>query len=459
MCQHCSTQTHSSPEGDRQGVAFTPFQYKQHIKKLKSTIAPKSLPNIPTSASGSGCPQILLDQIFPADYSRLTQSTFPTPAGLNSTAQKPYSGRQNLPPQDLSSNSSSGGPPTPAFHIPQYLSTIFEHLQLEPLIHNYTCFPQFFFLNGLTESVTTDQPHCQHHNDPNDHDPPCTQSLAKFIYSFESRTQITTNMKQNLIPTKNFIYQPFKNWLARFLQPTRIMESLNQHQQSQTPEGFPKCDIWDGLVWRHFTGTRNIHDHSCERLKPENVDVAGIIPGTKEPTALQLHYLLTPLIKELKELWQGYHFSPTSTGRSGSFIHFAILMAIVDVVAMRKLTGFISHSGNHFCNFCAIHKAQIEEIGPQFHYTRSYQNDKSTIAECLWASRQQRQAMFSDYGVQYSILEDLPYCDATRMVNLDIMHVLILGILKDHATFKLCIPESKSKIYFRSHRKSNDTNS
>ncbi|MBW0542458.1 hypothetical protein O181_082173, partial [Austropuccinia psidii MF-1] len=52
MCQHCSTQTHSSPEGDRQGVSFTPFQYKQHIKKLKSTIAPKSLPNIPTSVSG-----------------------------------------------------------------------------------------------------------------------------------------------------------------------------------------------------------------------------------------------------------------------------------------------------------------------------------------------------------------------------------------------------------------------
>ncbi|MBW0542183.1 hypothetical protein O181_081898 [Austropuccinia psidii MF-1] len=38
------------------------------------------------------------------------------------------------------------------------------------------------------------------------------------------------------------------------------------------------------------------------------------------------------------------------------------------------------------------------------------------------------------------------------------MHNLILGILKDHAAFKLCITESKSKIYFRSCRKSNDTN-
>ncbi|MBW0580493.1 hypothetical protein O181_120208 [Austropuccinia psidii MF-1] len=101
MCQHCSSQTHTSAEGDRQGVSFTPLQYKKHIKKLKSTIAPKSLPNIPTSASGSECPQSLLDQIFPAYYSQLTQRTFFTPAGLNSTSQKPYSGSQNLPPQDI----------------------------------------------------------------------------------------------------------------------------------------------------------------------------------------------------------------------------------------------------------------------------------------------------------------------------------------------------------------------
>ncbi|MBW0550427.1 hypothetical protein O181_090142 [Austropuccinia psidii MF-1] len=47
-----------------------------------------------------------------------------------------------------------------------------------------------------------------------------------------------------------------------------------------------------------------------ERLEPDNVYVAGIIPGSKEPTALQLNYLLMPLIKELKELWQGYHFHP-----------------------------------------------------------------------------------------------------------------------------------------------------
>ncbi|MBW0487133.1 hypothetical protein O181_026848 [Austropuccinia psidii MF-1] len=100
MCQHCSTQTHSSPEGDRKGVSFTPFQYKQCIKNLKSAIEPKSIPKKPTSASGSECSQIILDQICPTDYSQLTQSTLSTPPGLNSTAQKRNSGSQILPPQD-----------------------------------------------------------------------------------------------------------------------------------------------------------------------------------------------------------------------------------------------------------------------------------------------------------------------------------------------------------------------
>ncbi|MBW0508638.1 hypothetical protein O181_048353 [Austropuccinia psidii MF-1] len=140
-------------------------EFPSHIKKLKSDIEPKSIPNIATSESGSECLQIPTHQIFPTDYSQFTQSPFSTPPGLNSTSQKPYSVSQNLPPQDLgmiisailslrynipwrasqtlnptlnllikSSISSFCGHPTPAFHIPQYLSTIFGNLQLGALI-------------------------------------------------------------------------------------------------------------------------------------------------------------------------------------------------------------------------------------------------------------------------------------------------------------------------------------
>ncbi|MBW0533897.1 hypothetical protein O181_073612 [Austropuccinia psidii MF-1] len=44
------------------------------------------------------------------------------------------------------------------------------------------------------------------------------------------------------------------------------MESLHQHQKSQ----IPKCDMWDGLVWRQFTGTRNIND-------PQFISIPGAL--------------------------------------------------------------------------------------------------------------------------------------------------------------------------------------
>ncbi|MBW0554075.1 hypothetical protein O181_093790 [Austropuccinia psidii MF-1] len=99
-----------------------------------------------------------------------------------------------------SSITCSGGHSTAAFHIPQYLSTICEHLHLEPLIESYIFCPQFFFLNGLTKSVTADQPHFQHHNEPNEHDPPCTQSLGKSVHLLEPRTQNTTKIRKYLSP-------------------------------------------------------------------------------------------------------------------------------------------------------------------------------------------------------------------------------------------------------------------
>ncbi|MBW0474097.1 hypothetical protein O181_013812 [Austropuccinia psidii MF-1] len=205
-----------------------------------------------------------------------------------------------------SSISSSGGHPTPEFHITQDLSKISEHLQSEPLIENYICCPQCFFLNGLTESVITDQPHFQCHNEPNAHDPPFSQSLVKFINSFEPHTQSTTNMKQKALPKKHFIYQPFKNWLARFLQQARIVEILHQHQQSQIPEGSPKCEIWDGLVWRHLTGTRNINDpHSCLFLVhlPSRLMWNGLMHMQSQPSwpALDLPCLFVSISPQVKD--------------------------------------------------------------------------------------------------------------------------------------------------------------
>ncbi|MBW0580320.1 hypothetical protein O181_120035 [Austropuccinia psidii MF-1] len=40
MCQHCSTQKHSSAAGDRQGVAFTPFNINSTLKSSNQPLHP-----------------------------------------------------------------------------------------------------------------------------------------------------------------------------------------------------------------------------------------------------------------------------------------------------------------------------------------------------------------------------------------------------------------------------------
>ncbi|MBW0462410.1 hypothetical protein O181_002125 [Austropuccinia psidii MF-1] len=54
--------------------------------------------------------------------------------------------------------SSSGGHPTPALHIPQDLTTIFEHLQLEQLIDNYIFFLNVSFLMALLNLSQLENP-------------------------------------------------------------------------------------------------------------------------------------------------------------------------------------------------------------------------------------------------------------------------------------------------------------
>ncbi|MBW0521042.1 hypothetical protein O181_060757 [Austropuccinia psidii MF-1] len=134
------------------------------------------------------------------------------------------------------------------------------------------------------------------------------------------------------------------------------MEVLHQNQKSQKPEVSPKSDIWDGLVWRHFTCTRNINDPAFMSIPGglafltyvEWFNAHGKSRHLASIGPIMLMCLHLPQVKDLSQRIlpidapnQGAQrtvarlpFSPTSTGPSGSFIHVAIFTAIANVVAM-----------------------------------------------------------------------------------------------------------------------------
>ncbi|KAA1084550.1 hypothetical protein PGT21_050274 [Puccinia graminis f. sp. tritici] len=367
--------------------------------------------------------------------------------------------------------------------IPLSTSTIFDQLNLNPDLDIYACCPDCLYLVGLEREINDPDITCQRHLQRYDLDGPCHSQIGKMKISTNIKEKPREAQESKFEAIQHFVYQPFKSWLGRFLQQPGIEEDISIHLQRGSRSIM--TDIWDGYIWKQFTGKNesqpflskagnlafalyidwfNAFGKSSrkaslgtlilvclnlppeKRLKPENVYVAGILPGPKEPTGTQLNNLLLPLIQELKELWEGVYFSQTFKFPQGTKIRVAMLTVIADLPAIRKIAGFKSHSGTMFCNFCTISKEDRNTVQPFSWRSRNFREHKENIARWLNAtSNTQREKIFKETGARYSILEELPYWDPTRMINLDIMHNMILGALKDHAENKLRIAEKDWK--------------
>ena len=86
-----------------------------------------------------------------------------------------------------------------------------------------------------------------------------------------------------------------------------------------------------------------------QRYLLENTILVGVIPGPKEPKKTMNSYL-TPLVRELKELWSGIQMS-TNSGNS-VLVRAALFCLACDIPASRKVSGFLSHSAYHGCSRC-----------------------------------------------------------------------------------------------------------
>jgi len=88
------------------------------------------------------------------------------------------------------------------------------------------------------------------------------------------------------------------------------------------------------------------------RYKPENMFLAGVIPGLKEPPLTLKHYL-SPLVDEFLTFWDpGVQFSQTCKFPEGRLVLCALILIVCDLLATRKTIGYAACSHEHFCNVC-----------------------------------------------------------------------------------------------------------
>lgn len=281
---------------------------------------------------------------------------------------------------------------------------------------------------------------------------------------------------EGVIPIRRYVYQPMKSWLGRLLSRPDIEQSF---LPKAGPVSFFKrmTDIWHGTELNEFKGPDGkwffdspAGEHRlafslfvdwfnpfgrkrggksatvgaiylvCLNLPPEiryrveNVYLVGIIPGPREPSNHHLNHLFQPLVDELLQFWEaGVFYSRTHKHKYGLLVKCVVIPVVADMVAARKLTGFMAHSGDWLCSFCKMQRKDIRNFDVDSWVRRSWEEHLEHAT--LWkdaATQEERDLHYSNGHIRWSELLRLPYWNPIRFTVVDTMHNFFEGEIKHH---------------------------
>lgn len=168
-----------------------------------------------------------------------------------------------------------------------------------------------------------------------------------------------------------------------------------------------------------------------ERYKRENILLAGVIPGPKEPNYDQIHQHMTPLIEEFEALWNGVFLTSTPLYPEGRGMYAAIAFFVCDLPACRKVGGFASHNSKHVCHICLKSRKNLHDISPSpFRDPDHHRREASKYKDA--PNRNRREAIVDETGYRHSAALGLKYFDIRRHMVVDGPHVLELGLASRH---------------------------
>ncbi|KAF8119204.1 hypothetical protein EV363DRAFT_1400949 [Boletus edulis] len=205
--------------------------------------------------------------------------------------------------------------------------------------------------------------------------------------------------------------------LKRVLHPDGRIEDIEEFPGSR--RSLFSCDLglsvtvnidWFGITdgRPHSAGAVYVsfnNLHRSVRYLTQNVHLAAVIPGPKEPSLECLNHCIEPLKEELHALYKGNS----------------------DVPASRKLTGAAAHSHKtHPCNYCFVLLRDIDT--PVAYDIKNFRmrNDWEQLSHADRSLRATtkvaKKNILDTHGVRPSILNDLPGWLPSRRSPIDFMH-------------------------------------
>ncbi|KZT25039.1 hypothetical protein NEOLEDRAFT_1156520 [Neolentinus lepideus HHB14362 ss-1] len=192
---------------------------------------------------------------------------------------------------------------------------------------------------------------------------------------------------------------------------------------------------WFGMLERpHSTGPIYycINDLPIrERFLQRNIICACIMPGPKEPTALQLNHCLEPSTREISALKNGVEMQ--IYGQEPQMVFADEIINNCDTPGARKTCGFASHThGMQPCPWCDITMADIHRPSGYTPENFVRKDDFQLLRQSFLskdAPPRRQDHILDNYGIRWCTKNLLAGWLPSTRCALDFMHNIFLGVI------------------------------
>ena len=301
--------------------------------------------------------------------------------------------------------------------------------------------------------------------------PACETSL------WDARPSLRGENSIRYHPRRTYVHQSLKYWLSQMMCRAGIEDIVDQRSTAYVPDNFSK-DIWSSSIFselRDVSGNaflpgppdegRLIFSLSVDgfnpfynkiagisasstgiwlvllnlpphlRFLPENVYLAGIIPGPDKPKTDALNNYIELVVNEFQDLWDpGLFLTRTRKHRLGRLFRAMLVPLVADMLAARQVLGLPGTTTAHnFCTYCNADYDDLHILDPREWPAKDLSIIRQ-LATC-WRdadSEQDRRDIFDATGLRWSALLALPYWNPIKYAVIESMHALDLGLFEHH---------------------------
>jgi len=202
------------------------------------------------------------------------------------------------------------------------------------------------------------------------------------------------------------------------------IDSFNPYHMKEAKQTVSSTALWLILL--------NLPLHL--RYRPENMFLAGIIPGPRKPSLSDINHSIRLLVDVLLEFFDpGVWYSRTARHMHGCRVRAILVSVVSDMPAARQAGGFASPTATFFCTRCNLKIQDIEniekcdwpgrDVGQHVRVARKWRDAQTS---------EEQENLFKNHGIRWSPLLDLPYWDPILFTAIEPMHVFDAGLFQTH---------------------------